>query len=64
MVGILFLFGMWFGVAASTILIAAFVFHRELVSGGGRAVPERARTRADGRAARVSMPPRDRMPTR
>jgi hypothetical protein len=36
MVGILFLFGVWVGVAASTILIAAFVFHRELKGGSER----------------------------
>jgi hypothetical protein len=46
MVGILFLFGVWVGVAASTILIAAFVFHRELRAGGERPGPDPAARKA------------------
>jgi hypothetical protein len=53
MVGILFLFGVWVGVAASTIFIAAFVFHHERESGGERSGPAPARkgTRDDLHAA-------------
>jgi hypothetical protein len=48
MVGILFLFGVWVGVAASTILIAAFVFHREPVADGERPGSDSA-AREEGR---------------
>jgi hypothetical protein len=62
MVGILFLFGVWVGVAASTILIAAFVFHRELNGCGERAGSDpaaRKRGRGDLEAAPGGLRPKD-----